>query len=135
MRVGSAGEPIEYASRSDAIGYFIALGGLVLVVAVAAICAVYWMPLRWFSIPYKDYWTSPERVAKARRMMVWDTGLSFSTLLMALSFVPVKISLTTNDPQGTSVFWRVAPSGLWLLSLACYVAWMFFHRYQPRSGA
>lgn len=105
MRVNAAGEVEEYASRTGALTYFIGLGGLILVVAVGAICAVCWIPVRQLSIPYKDYWTSPDRVAKVRQMIAWDTGLAFGTLLLALSFIPVNISLTTTDPEGTSVLW------------------------------
>ena len=131
MRVNAAGQAIEYSSRAGAITYFAGLGGAMLVVAVAVICVVHRIPLRRLSIPYQDYWMSPERVVKVRQMIVWDIGLIFSTLLVALSFIPVKISLTTADPEGTSVLWRVVPSGLWLLMLACYGIWMIFRRYRP----
>jgi hypothetical protein len=84
MRVNTAGEVTEYTSRAGAIRYFIGLGGLMLVVAVVVVCVVCWIPVRRLSIPYKDYWISPERVAKVRQMIVWDTGLIFSVLLVAL---------------------------------------------------
>ena len=76
-----------------------------LVIAVVVTCVVWWIPLRRLSIPYKDYWMSPEHAAKVRQMIVWDAALIFSTALVALSFIPVNVALTTTDPEGTSALW------------------------------
>ena len=131
MHVNDAGEVTQIASRAGAITYFIGIGGLMAVIAVVVICVASRIPLRRLSIPYKEYWMSPERVAKVRQMIVWDAALMFGTLMVALSFIPVNISLTTTNPKGTSVAWRTVPSGLWLFALACYVIWMIFRRYRP----
>lgn len=131
MGVNAAGEVTKSTSRAGAITNFAALGGLMLVIAVVVTCVVWWIPLRRLSIPYKDYWMSPEHAAKVRQMIVWDAALIFSTALVALSFIPVNVALTTTDPEGTSALWRVVPSGLWLLTLACYAIWMILRRYRP----
>lgn len=79
MRVNAAREVTEYASRTGVITYFIVLGGVILVVAVVVIYVLCWIPVRRLSLPYKDYWTSPEHAPKARQMIVWDAALIFST--------------------------------------------------------
>jgi hypothetical protein len=122
---------IDYASRVGAITYFTVLGGLMAVAAVVVICVLCRIPVRRLSIPNKAHWMAPDREPRVRQLIVWDAALIFSTLLVAMSCIPVRISLTTTDPNGTSAAWTVVPSGLWLLMVAGYVIWMITRRYRP----
>jgi hypothetical protein len=131
MHVNAAGEVTKYSSRSGAVTMFVALGGVVFVLALGMIGLTRWSPVRHLSIPNKSYWTTSDRAPVVREMMLWDISVLFGTALVALSFIPVDISLTTTNQEGTSAFWIVVPIGLWLVATAVYIIWMVTRRYRP----
>jgi hypothetical protein len=134
MHVNMAGEVDRYATRAGAVGYFLGLGGFLLLLAVALVCLCWWAPVRFLNIPNKEYWSAPERVPTVRRMIAWDTAVLLSMPLLALSFIPVNVALQSANPAGVSASWIVVPIVVMLLAMTSYVIWMIFRRYRPRSA-
>lgn len=133
MQVNASGEVNRYATRAEAITYFIGLGGFLLVLALAAVCLSRWVPVRYLNVPNKAYWTTTERGPIAREMIVWDMAVILSMPLLALSFIPVNVALQSDNPAGVSALWILIPFGVWLIAMACYVIWMVTRRYRPPS--
>lgn len=131
IHVDTAGQVNKYTSHAGAVSMFIGLGGFLLGLAVVVVCVTRFTPTRWLNIPNKDYWITPEKEAVVRRMIVWDMAVIFSMPLVALAFIPIDISLTTTDPEGTSAFWIVIPISLLLLGIIGYAVFMTGYRYRP----
>jgi hypothetical protein len=134
MQINTAGEVNQYATRAGAISYFVGLGAFLLVLAIAAVCLCWWVPVRFLNFPNKKYWMTPERAPFIRRMVTWDAAVILSMPLLALSFIPVNVALLSQDPAGASELWILAPIGVWLAAMTCYVIWMYARRYRPRSS-
>ena len=131
IHVNTAGQVNKYTSYSGAVSMFIGLGGFLLGLAVVVVCVTRFTPVRWLNVPHKNYWTTPERGPIVRRMMVWDMAVIFSMPLVALAFIPIDISLTTTDPEGTSALWFFISIGLLLFGIIGYAIWMTGYRYRP----
>jgi hypothetical protein len=131
MHINTAGQVDRYASRAGAVSTFIGLGGFLFGLAVILTCLMRVTPARWLNVPNKDYWMAPERAPKTRQMIVWDIAVLLSMPLVALSFVPVAISLATPDPAGSSALWIVVPIGVWIIAMISYMVWMVARRYRP----
>ena len=130
MHVNTAGEVDETASRAGAISFFGGLGVFLLVLAVAALCMVRWVPVRFLNVPHKEYWAAPERAETARQMLLWDCAVILSMPFLALSFIPINVALLSDNPD-TSGLWVVLPIAVWLLAMAAYMVWMYMRRYRP----
>jgi hypothetical protein len=135
MHIDRSGHVNQYGSRASAVTYFVGLGGVLLLLAVAVVCLCRWTPVRYLNIPNKDYWITPERAPIVRRMIVWDAAVIFSMPLLALSFIPVSIALETDNPAGVSALWTIGPIGILLVALAGYVIWMVVRRYRFQPPA
>jgi hypothetical protein len=133
LHVNTAGKVDESASRAGAITYFIGIGGVLLLLAVAVVGMCCFVPIRFLNIPNKDYWTAPERASTVRKMIVWDCAVIFSMPFLALSFIPINIALLSENPNGTSALWIIVPIGLWLIAMLSYVIWMVARRYRQPS--
>jgi hypothetical protein len=133
LHVNRAGEVDESATRMGAIGYFISIGGVLLILAVAVLCLTHFVPVRFLNIPNKQYWTEPERAPIVRQMMVWDMAVIFSMPFLALSFIPINIALMSENPNGTSGLWIVVPIAVWLIAMVTYAIWMVARRYRKPS--
>jgi hypothetical protein len=134
MHVNASGETDKFSTRAGAISYFAGLGGFLVVLAVGVVCLCWFVPVRFFNIPNKEYWTAPERAPVVKRMVAWDMAVIFSMPLLALGFIPVNIALQSGNPAGVSPLWILVPIGLWLIAMTCYVIWMIARRYRPQSA-
>jgi hypothetical protein len=133
MQVNTAGEVNKAISRADAVGFFIGLGSFLVALAVAVLCLMRLIPPRMLNVPHREYWLAPDRAPTAREMAVWDTAVLFSLPLLALSFIPVTVALSSTDPKGTSALWIVVPVGLWIVAMIGYIVWMYTGKYRPRG--
>ena len=113
---------------------FITLGGGVLVLAIVVMCLVRFGPMGLLNIPNKAYWTAPERTQVARQMLLRDTAVIFSVVLLMLSVVPAVIALHSGDPRGMSPLLIAGPLGGGTLALVGYAVWMVARRYRPAPG-
>jgi hypothetical protein len=68
-------------------------------------------------------------------MLSWDLAVLFSMPLLAFSYLPVDITLTTLDPVGHEQLWFVAVIGVMVLGTLAYAAWMVVRHYRPEEGA
>jgi hypothetical protein len=133
-QVNMAGEVNRYTTRAGAITYFVGLGAFLLVLAVVVLSLCWWLPARFLNVPHKEYWRAPERASIVKQMIAWDVAVIFSMPLLALSFIPVNVALLSQDPAGVSALWILAPIGIWLLAMACYLIWMYARRYRPQPS-
>lgn len=135
MHVNARGVVNAEGSRTDAVTLFTVLGTFLLVLAVASIILVRRVPARLINVPYKAYWSEPSRLPRLRQMLAVDMAVIFSLPLLAFSYLPVDITLTTLDPVGHQQFWFAVVFGLFVLGLLGYIAWMMIGRYRPaRAG-
>jgi hypothetical protein len=130
MHIDTSGRVNQYGSRAVTVAYSVGVGGFLLLLAVAAVCLCWWVPVRYLNMPNKDYWTTPGRAPIVRRMVVWDVALIFSMPLVALSFNSVGLALQVDDLARGSALWTIGPIGVWLLAMVCYTIWMVVRRYR-----
>jgi hypothetical protein len=134
LHVNTEGVVNAYGSRAVAMGLFVTVGSVLIVLAMVSVASARWLPPSLINVPHKEFWTQPSRLARFRRMLCWDLAVLFSLPLLVFSYLPVDITLTTSDPVGHRQFWFVLAIGLLLLGVAAYVGWMVLRRYRPING-
>jgi hypothetical protein len=120
-----------YGSRADAIGLFVGLGAFLLVLGVLVLGSVSRIPPRLINVPHRDYWAEPSRLPTLRRMLAWDIAVLFGLPLLALSVLPVDLTLTTLDPAGHGQAAFLVAIGALVVGIAGYTVWMATVRYRP----
>ena len=131
LHVNTHGVVNSYGSRADALALFATLGLVLVGLAVVSIASVRWLPARMINVPNREYWADPSRLPGFRRMLSWDLAVLFSVPLLAFSYLPVDITLTTLDPVGHGQLWLLLAIGLMVLGMVSYVVWMVVRRDRP----
>jgi hypothetical protein len=131
LHVNTGGTVNAYATRADAMGLFVTVGVVIMVLAIVSVASARWIPTTMINMPHKEFWTEPRRLPQFRRMLCWDLAVLFSLPLLVFSYLPVDITLTTLDPVGHGHFWFVLAIALLVLGVPAYVGWMVLRRYRP----
>jgi hypothetical protein len=135
LHVNVRGAVDRYGSRADALILFAVVGLFLVGTCVLSVVAVRRLPARWINMPYREYWSEPDRLPRFRRMMGFDAVVLFGVLLLLLSYVPVDLTLTTLDPQRHGQAGFLVMIGVLLIAVFGYTAWMYRWRYRPgRDG-
>jgi hypothetical protein len=64
-------------------------------------------------------------------MLAWDIAVLFGLPLLALSVLPVDLTLTTLDPAGHGQAAFLVAIGALVVGIAGYTVWMATVRYRP----
>lgn len=133
LHFDATGTADRFGSRTEALLVLLFIGVVLVGVGAAGITAAHRGSLSKVNVPYREYWTAPERRDRLRRMIAWDIALVMSvTLLLASLLPPALVTAVNADPVGlpVPVLWGVL--GGYLAALAAWVLWLLTHRYRPR---
>jgi hypothetical protein len=134
LHVDTEGVVNTYGSRADALGLFVTVGVVLIVLAVVSVASAWWIPPKMINVPHKEFWTEPAQLPRLRQMLSWDLAVLFSLPLLTFSYLPVDITLTTLDPVGHGQFWFLLAIGLLVLAVPGYLVWML-RRYRPDGAS
>lgn len=132
LHLGANGLADRIGARSEWLTSAVTLGVVVLLIGAGSVTLVRWGSLRWTNVPYKQYWTAPERRDRLRRMLATDVSGLLGATLAFLAHVPLGSVLALRSaPPGVppAVMWSVVAA--YLVSLAGWCGWMVRYRYRP----
>lgn len=136
LHFDATGTADRFGSRGEALGVFIGLGVLLSAVGAGGILFARRGSLSLVNVPYREYWTAPERRDQLRRMIAWDIALLMSVTLVFAGLLPLALLTALDaDPVGlpAPVLWGVL--GGYLVAVAVWIFWLVTRRYRPRSDS
>lgn len=136
LHFGVGGVADRFGGRTEAVAGLSVIGVLLLVTAIGVQALVRFTPLNSINVPHKEYWATPERESRMRRMLAEDCSYLLAVVLALMAFVPLStVYAVRQDPPSipAAAFW----GGLVLMMVivGARVLHMQRSRYAPPEGA
>lgn len=136
LHFGLDGTPDRFGSRTEALVTLTLLGLVTggLMEGLTHLLRSGRMPVELLNLPYKPYWSRPENLPRARRMMAEDMDLIAAMTMGLLAAVAVLVvGSATGGRWPLEWFWIVMAA--YLVGVTLWVVRMYRSRYRPPEEA